>query len=171
MTREEVFLRGTNGLHLSKSRLKDILEKAGFARVGVLVTTANVVLDGDLQGADLEAEVAHTLQQALGSRIDVFVRDHKQLSDILAGNPYRDYPGKHLSYVAAYFMRAPASFEEISALERSAEGEEFKQGVHCLYIKFPRKMRQSKLELPKCGVARHWSTVTAAMVRTEVRRI
>jgi uncharacterized protein (DUF1697 family) len=172
MSWQAALLRGVNlGKHkVIMSELRAVCERAGFSEVRTLLASGNLVLRAALSSARLEAKLEKAILDGLGLKTDVFVRDGDDLKAIIAENPFKAFAKAQPSFLAVYFMRAPASAAESETMAAStATGEEIKQGKGCLYIKFPEGQGRSKLRLPKLGTARNWNTVTklAAMAAGE----
>lgn len=78
----------------------------------------------------------------------------------MAANPFKAFTKAQPTFMVVTFMRAPASAEELAAMEKSAlTGEEWRQGEGCLYITFPKGQGPSKLKTPKLATSRNWNTV------------
>ena len=163
------------GVNLGKrtiimSELRAVCEEAGFTNVETLLASGNVVLASSLTGRKLEAKLEELVLEALGIDADVFVRTAAELEAVLSANPFKAFAKTNPSFLLVNFMRAPASAPEIAAMNASAlDGEQFRQGVGCLYLKYPKGQGQSRFRPPKHGTARNWNTVTklAAMARDE----
>ena len=172
MNRQVALLRGVNlgGRKLVMSQLRGACEDAGFTDVETLIASGNLVLGSKLKGERLERKLEAVMQDPLGLKTDVHVRDAAELAAIIAANPFKAFAKTNPNLLVVYFMRAKASGSDMETMERTALiGEEVRQGKRCLYIKFPKGQGVSKLKLPKLGTARNWNTVTklAAMAGGE----
>ena len=172
MNRQVALLRGVNlgKRQVVMAELRAVLEEAGFEDVRTLLASGNVVLASKLKGAKLEAKLEEVILEGLGLKTDVFVRTGDELDAIMAANPFKAFTKTTPTFMVVNFMREAASKAEMEAIAKtSLLGEEAKQGVGCLYIKFPEGQGPSKLKLPKLGSARNWNTVTklAAAVRAD----
>jgi uncharacterized protein (DUF1697 family) len=159
--RHVALLRGVNlgGRKVVMSELRAACEKAGFADVETLIASGNLVLGSKLKDAKLEAKLEKVILEELGLKTDVYVRTGPELEAIIAANPFKAFAKSNPNYLVVYFMRAPASAAELGTAEKtSLTGEEIKQGLNCLYIKFPKGQGVSKLKLPKLGTAWNWNT-------------
>jgi uncharacterized protein (DUF1697 family) len=170
MTRQVALLRGVNvgGRKVVMSELRAIVEAAGYRNVATLLASGNLVLDAKAKGSKLEAALETRIFDGLGLKTDVYVRDADQLDAIIAANPFKAFVKASPNFMVVNFMRAQASAGELAAMEKTAlTGEEWRQGVNCLYIKFPQGQGPSKLKTPKLATARNWNTVLklAAAVR------
>jgi uncharacterized protein (DUF1697 family) len=168
MPLQAAMLRGVNlgKRQVVMAELRKVCEDAGFADVQTLLASGNLVLNAKQAGAKLETALEATILEGLALKTSVFVRTHAGLEAVIANNPFKTFAKTHPNFMIVYFMRAAASAAEIAALKASAASEEFRQGEHCLYLKFPDGAGRSKLKLPKLGTARNWNTVgkLAAMI-------
>jgi uncharacterized protein (DUF1697 family) len=160
---QAALLRGVNlgKRKVIMSELRAVCEAAGFTEVRTLLASGNLLLNAKLTGAKLEAKLEKVIQEGLGLKSDVFVRDADQLDAVIAANPFKAFTKANSTFMVVNFMRGPATSAELEAMEKTAlTGEDIKQGKDCLYIKFPNGQGPSKLKLPKLGTARNWNTVT-----------
>lgn len=171
MSLQVALLRGVNlgGRKVVMADLRAACEAAGFTDVRTLVASGNIVLGAKLKGEKLERKLEAVIAEALGLKTDVYVRDAAEMTAIVAANPFAAFAKKDPSHLVVYFMRAPPSAAEKTAIAASAKREEMKPGKGCLYITFPDGIGESKLKLPKLGTARNWNTVVklAAMAAGE----
>lgn len=171
MPRQVALLRGVNlgKRQVVMSELRDVVERAGFANVRTLLASGNVVIDAKEKGSALEAKLERVIEDGLGLKTDVFVRDAKALDAIIAANPFEAFAKSNPNYLVVYFMRGAPSAAEKAAMAANDGPEEVKAGKACLYIRFPNGQGRSKLRLPKLGTARNWNTVTklATLARGE----
>jgi uncharacterized protein (DUF1697 family) len=161
MALQAAMLRGVNlgKRQVVMAELRKVCEGAGFTDVKTLIASGNLVLNARQSGAKLEAALETAILHGLGLKTDVHVRTHAGLEAVIANNPFKAFAKTHPNYTVVYFMRAPANAAELAAMKASAVTEEFRQGEHCLYLKFPDGQGRSKLKLPKLGTARNWNTV------------
>jgi uncharacterized protein (DUF1697 family) len=162
MTRQAAMLRGVNlgKRTIVMSELRAACEEAGFTSVETLLASGNVVLASRLTGPKLEAKLEVLILEAFGIQADVFVRTAAELEGTLSANPFKAFAKTNPSFLLVNFMRAPTSAAEIAAMSASAlDGEQFRQGVGCLYLKYPKGQGQSRFRPPKHGTARNWNTV------------
>jgi uncharacterized protein (DUF1697 family) len=159
--RQAALLRGVNlgKRQVVMAELRKLCEDVGFKSVQTLLASGNLTLLAPLLGSKLESTLEALILEGLGLKTDVFVRTHAGLEAVIANNPFKTFAKTQPSYMVVYFMRAPASAADVAAMKASATTEEFRQGEHCLYVKFPDGQGRSKLKLPKLGTARNWNTV------------
>lgn len=163
MTLQAALLRGVNlgKRKVIMSELREVCEAAGFTEVRTLLASGNLIVKSKLTGAKLEAKLEKVIEEGLGLKSHVFVRDADQLEAIIAANPFKAFTKANSTFMVVNFMRGPASKAEMETmLKTSLTGEEIAQGKDCLYIKFPNGQGPSKLKLPKLGSARNWNTVS-----------
>lgn len=170
--RQVALLRGVNlgKRQVIMAELRDVLEAAGFEDVRTLLASGNVVLDAQLSGAKLEAELERVILDGLGLKTSVFVRTGAQLDAIIAANPFKPFAKTTPTFLVVHFMRGAATTAELETMANTSfTGEGIKPGKTCLYIKFPKGQGPSKLKTPKLATARNWNTVLklAAAVRAE----
>ncbi|MES1158270.1 MAG: DUF1697 domain-containing protein [Terricaulis silvestris] len=159
---QAALLRGVNlgKRQVVMSELKRVCEGAGCTDVKTLLASGNVVFNSKITGAKLEKKLEAAIEEGLGLKSDVFVRNHAELEAIIAANPFKAFAKKDPGHLVVYFMRAAPSAAEKAAMDANAGSEEVKAGKLCLYITYPNGQARSKLKLPKLGTARNWNTVT-----------
>jgi uncharacterized protein (DUF1697 family) len=159
---QAALLRGVNlgKRKVIMSELREVCEAAGFTEVRTLLASGNLIVKSKLTGAKLEAKLEKVIEDGLGLKTDVFVRDADQLDALIAANPFKAFTKANSTFMVVNFMRGPASKAEMEAMQKtSLTGEEIAQGKDCLYMKFPNGQGPSKLKLPKLGSGRNWNTV------------
>src|SRR5690606_33730501 len=115
-----------------------------------------------------EARLETLILEGLSLKTDVFVRTGAELDALVAANPFTAFAKAQPNYMVVAFMRAPATGDDLKAMEKSALlGERFATGERCLYIKYPTGQGLSKLRIPKLATSRNWNTVLklAALTR------
>ena len=85
MPRYIAFLRGMNlgKRRLPMSRLKELFEEIGFREVTTFIASGNVLFSSKVKATQsLESQIAGHLENALGYRVDTFVRTDKEVAAV-----------------------------------------------------------------------------------------
>lgn len=158
-------LRGINVSGSGKLRMADLRETCtalGLTRVQTYIQSGNVVFEGAVTPADLEAALAERCQV----RTTVILRSAAEFAAVVQHNPF---PGLAPTKLVVDFLdRTPAEV----ALPPVSPEELRLDGNH-LYIHFPFGQGPSKLPLPRIerslgvtGTCRNWNTVLALLALT-----
>jgi uncharacterized protein (DUF1697 family) len=166
MRRVAALLRAVNvgGGKLLMADLRRLRAGLGYEAPETLLASGNAVFGTAEPAAQVERALQAALATDLGFRTDVFVRDHAELVQVMAANPFADFAREQPSRLMAVFLAGDPP-QDLSALERLATlGERIARGPRCLYIAYPEGAGRSKLaggrtEASK-GTARNWNTVT-----------
>lgn len=168
--RYAALLRGVNlgGRKLLMSDLTVICERLGHRAVRTLLASGNVVFDSDMPPDRIEWELAAALA-GHGLVTDVLVRDHGDLTRVIAADPWPEATGDHPSHVLVTFHRDPFSADALDRLGVFHAGaERFYVAGSELYTDFRSQqgMRDSvlvgamrKAKFPTVATARNWNTL------------
>jgi len=168
VTRYVSLLRGINlgpTTQVSMPALKQVYLDLGFDDVETYIRSGNVVFsDGDPPDKvrrRIEAGIAERLDMA----VDVVVRTHDEIADVLERNPFPQADPKHLHVV---FLTDPAPAQLTARLaEQDFGGDEYAADGREVYLHLPNGFgrsrlatRMSALRSPVVGSVRNWRTVT-----------
>lgn len=170
MTRQIALLRGINvGSHrrVAMADLRELLSGCGYAEVGTLGQSGNIVLSAAGQeperlGAELEAQIA----KGLGVQAQVVVRTRDELAAVVARDPLGDVVEDPKRYQVS-FLSAQPDPEAVRALAAiDVAPERWVQDGREIYAWHPNGIHSSPLAKLLCdrrlGVAvtaRNWNTV------------
>jgi len=142
----------------------------GFAQVITYLQSGNVVFESPATDPSrLAKRIEGGIEQALGYSVPVFIRQPKQLEQILANNPFLVEGMKDTKMLHVSFLYRPAGDTALSKLV-FPEGipDKFARGDSVIYLYYPNgyaKARISNAFLEKAlGVPltnRNWNTVNA----------
>ncbi len=93
MSSYAAFLRGMNvgGHRLTNAELCSHFAAMGFAEVASFRASGNVVFAADSRGpAELQQQIEHGLERALGYAVPTFIRSAAQMRTIAAASPFDD---------------------------------------------------------------------------------
>ena len=172
-----VLLRGINlgpRNRVSMPELRELLERAGFEEVRTYVQSGNVILRSDASSERVARDCRGLLADALGLDIDVIVRTHDQLAEVVRRNPLAKVAVNPKRYQVSFLEREldASVVEELAALATGAErlvaiGRE-------LYAWHPDGVARSRLwarlanrSLGVSATARNWSTVTTLLAMAD----
>jgi uncharacterized protein (DUF1697 family) len=91
MTTSVILLRGVTPSGKNKvpmSRFRDVLEKAGFARIRTHIQSGNAVVDTELPVHAVEKNVRELIRDTIGPDLAVIVRTGEELEEALKASPF-----------------------------------------------------------------------------------
>jgi uncharacterized protein (DUF1697 family) len=138
------------------------LNDAGFGEVRTYIQSGNVVIEHPAK-IDVVTRVHDAIAQNSGFDVPVIVRTARELSAVVASNPY---PGVEPTRLHVSFLqRAPDDATVKLAAEDDWRPERFNVVGRDVYLHLPDGMGQSvmvpKLKLIKNATTRNWNTVLA----------
>lgn len=149
MTRYVAFLGSINvgGNQLKMADLRAALEEQGFANVGTVVASGNVLFDhaGEAD-AKLEARIADLIASRFGIRTFAAVRSVDEVRAGFEDNPFHGSGEDKL--VHTHFLECQPSADQFAQLFADHAGrgiEKLAPGERCLYIDFVDGVGSSKL--------------------------
>jgi uncharacterized protein (DUF1697 family) len=151
---------------LPMAELVSMAHAAGFHRARTYIASGNLVFESDRSEAEAKAALEQRLAVYAGKPVGVMVRTGKEMTALLAANPF---PDKAPSRTVVIFLDEPPP---ANALEQvvAPGGEQVQLGSREIYIHYGETMGRSKLKVPaaKDGTARNINTVTrlVALSRT-----
>lgn len=148
--------------------LRGLLGEAGFSDVRTYVASGNVVLSSSDDPADVGAEVERLIAERFGFDVDVIVRTHGELAEVVARNPLAEVAVDPKRYQVSFLESEPSpeAIEKVAAA--ALEPERLVAIGRELYAWHPDGIGRSKLwnklasagGLGVRGTARNWTTVT-----------
>lgn len=120
--KQVAFLRGINvgGVKLKSAELKEMFEKQGFTEVETVLSTGNIIFDGEAQPDLSFLPVA------------AFVRTDKAVSQLLSQNPFQKSPDQHI-----YVLISDPSFAEIAQAQAISSYEAVELENNTIYWQVP----------------------------------
>lgn len=159
MGSQVALLRAVNvgGNKLPMKELKAMGEEAGFEGVSTYIASGNLIFRSDDSPERVRGILEARLADFFGKPMDVLVRTARELSDLVAINPYAGEPGNKV--VALFLDRQPPANLEPSV--EGLAGERFQVADRELFIHYPEGQGRSKLAFKGIGVAtaRNMNTV------------
>lgn len=160
MTTHVALLRAVNVGGTGKlpmAELRALCEAAGFDNVRTYIASGNVVLDSAMAAAEVKRTLEAALMQHTGKPVGVVVRDHAEMSALLAANPFADTAPNRV--IVVFLDDAPPA-DALHTL-RHQRGEELAVGAREIYVHYGEGMADSKLVIPaaKAGTGRNLNTV------------
>ena len=164
-------LRGINvggNKKVSMAELRQVLEDLGFEDVQTILQSGNVVFKTPPRDqGKLEEHLQSATRERLGVSIDYIVRDAKQLTAVIAVNPFPGMAKDDPSHLVVMFMKQAIDLNAIDPLQSKITGREVIKGSGTeLYITYPDGIGTSKLtgqviekHFSVRGTARNWNTV------------
>jgi len=142
---------------LPMTELKTICEAAGFKSVKTYIASGNVVFQADQSEAQVKAALESALAVFAGKPVGVLVRTAKEISLVIAHNPFSDKPANRAH---AFFLDHAPPHGALDSVSNQTN-EELELGAREIYAYYPDGAGQSKLKIPaaKTGTARNMNTV------------
>ena len=170
MARLIVLLRGVNlgsTNRVAMSKLRAVLEEAGFEDVRTYLQSGNVVLSSRDSAAKVAQACERLIDKEFGLEIPVVVRTRAELARVAKRNPLGKVAKNPKRYQVSFLEKKPTGtlirkLEEVAAPSERivAEGRE-------IYAWHPEGVARSKLwaalagkDLGMTATARNWTTVT-----------
>lgn len=133
---------GTGALPMT--RLKEIAATIGLEDARTYIASGNLLYSSDLAEADLVERIESALADAVGKRIEVFVRTVDELEAIVAQNPFPDAAGsRHM-----VFFHAAKPEADLIAKCRDIGGERLVLHGRELHVDYGEGIRTTKLKIP-----------------------
>lgn len=162
-------LRSINaGKNVAMADLRAFLAVEGMRDVTSLLASGNALFDSDEQdAAALERRLRSAAREKIGLDTDWFLRDHRALAAILAGNPFPRETEARPNHVQVFFLHTPIAPDTLAALADNYDGPEQVRAIgRELFIDYPDGIGRSKLpqamaraKFPKAMTARNWNTL------------
>ena len=171
--RQIVLLRGINlgpTNRVPMPALRELLGEHGLEDVRTYVQSGNIVLSSELSPMRLAATCKNAIAEGFGLDIDVLVRTHHELAEVVARNPLEKVAVNPKRYQVTFLSEEldRRRVEELAAL--AAEGERLIAIGRELYAWHPDGVARSKLwarlggkGLGVSATSRNWSTVTTLL--------
>jgi uncharacterized protein (DUF1697 family) len=170
VARHVVLLRGINlgsRNRIAMPKLREVLTEAGFEDVQTYLQSGNVVLSSDASSDEVAREVERQIAKRLGLEIQVVVRTHEELAEVVRRDPLGDVAANPKRYQVS-FLDGELAPETVRKLEDVAvEPERFVVSGREVYAWHPEGVARSKLWALLAGrglgvtaTARNWTTVT-----------
>lgn len=147
--------------------LRDLLTGLGYADVGTLLQSGNVVLTSTRSGKPLERELEGELSAAFGFDIAVLARTRAQLAAVIERNPLADVAGDLKRYQVTFLSAKPAAARARELSELDIVPEQVVLSGREIYAWHPEGIQRSPLaaaltdkRLGVTATARNWTTVT-----------
>jgi uncharacterized protein (DUF1697 family) len=143
---------------LPMTDLKALCEACRFTQVKTYIASGNVVF----QSPKSESQVKKALEAALatyaGKPVGALIRTAAEMAQILADNPFAQFPG---NLTVAIFLDQPPPPDAFKTVANQTN-EQLHLGRREIYAYYPTGQGQSKLRIPaaKTGTARNINTVT-----------
>lgn len=160
---------------VSMSAIKGLFVELGFPDARTVLQTGNVIFKSDKRSAaSLESLFERETQTRLGVRTNFFIRDAKELSDIVKRNPFVREAESDPSHLVVLFLKNAPRAEHAEMLQSWSKGPEIIRVTgRQLYAFYPAGIGRSKLTvavmeraLGTQGTGRNWNTVLKLLPET-----
>jgi len=167
VTRYVSLLRGVNlgpTTQVSMADLKRLYVDLGLDDVETYIRSGNVVFSSGDRPDEVRRRIEDGVADRLGMSLDVVVRTHEELADVVERNPFARADPRHL-HVVFLADRVP---EELTArlAEQDFGTDEYAADGREIYLHLPDGFgrsrlatRMSALRSPVVGSVRNWRTV------------
>jgi uncharacterized protein (DUF1697 family) len=155
---------------LSMADFRKTLSDLGFKNVKTYIQSGNAVVDANASADKIGQSVGRALQKITGSPVDVVIRTHDQLDELIRMNPFAaeavDGARVHVA-----FLSGPAAPEARTALDRVVaqypqRRDRYHLAGHHIYFHFPDGAADTKFSgktldraIGVTGTGRNWNTV------------
>jgi uncharacterized protein (DUF1697 family) len=160
-------LRAVNvgGRQLKMSDLKAVAEELSLESPRTFIASGNLLFGSTKKEATAKRELEAALTEHMGKPVEVIVRTAKEMSDVVAANPFKKEPPNRV--VAIFLDEAPPA--DAAAHAKNIADERLALGRREIYVHYPSGQGPSKLRIPAAaaGTARNMNTVAklAALAR------
>ena len=120
---------------LSMARLREVLQKAGFAHVRTYIQSGNALVDTNLPAHTVEKSVRDLIRTELGPDLVVLARTGTQLEEALGANPFTEGYDISRVFFVSFAKTPPAErVRELQSLDLSPEKLVFGENIAYMYI-------------------------------------
>ena len=159
MTVYVALLRAVNvgGRVLKMDELKRIAVDLGYSSPRTFIASGNLLFVSGKSEATVKRELEAAIAEHMGKPVEVMVRTAKEITDVVAANPFAKEPGNRT--VAIFFDQSPGQ-QAIDSAKNVAD-ERLALGSREIYGHYPSGQGRSKLKLgtKAPGTARNMNTV------------
>jgi uncharacterized protein (DUF1697 family) len=170
MTSYVALLRAVNvaGKSLAMSALRDYAAALGLADPRTLLQSGNLIFrSSGKKPAELEKLLEREAEKRLGVTTDFLVRSGKELTSIIANNPFPAAARRDPARLLVMFLKDEPPTDAVAALRKAIVGrEKIEADARQLYIVYPDGIGRSKLttsliekRIATRGTGRKWNTL------------
>jgi uncharacterized protein (DUF1697 family) len=163
-------LRAVNvaGKSLAMSALRDYASALGLEDPRTLLQSGNLIFrSSGKKPAELERLLERDAEKRLGVVTDFLVRSERELSAIIANNPFPTAARRDPAHLLVMFLKAEPAADAVDALREAIVGREsIAADARQLYIVYPDGIGRSKLttsliekRIVTRGTGRNWNTL------------
>lgn len=164
-------LRGINvggNNKVAMADLRALLSSLGYTDVSTYIQSGNAVFTSpQVDAAVLEAEIAGRIEQDLGVKIAVMVRNRDELASVIEANPFLKVAADRKELHAA-FLAEQIDAERLAEVDATQYApDEFRVGDRVLYLRTPNGLGKTNLSpqfwkthVRVSATTRNWNTVT-----------
>jgi uncharacterized protein (DUF1697 family) len=160
---------------LAMADLRALADELGLGEPKTLLQSGNLVFDAKAKSpVKLETLLEGAIKKRFGIETTVMVRSGTELKSTIARNPFPKEAKNDPGFLHVYFLKSPATAEQVAALRTAIKGPEKVKGEgHEIFLFYPDGAGHSKLtnavierHLGARGTARNWNTVNKAAEMT-----
>jgi uncharacterized protein (DUF1697 family) len=159
MTAYVALLRAVNvgGRQLKMEDLKRIASEVGLDSAKTLIASGNLLFTSKKGEAAVKRMLEAALTAHMGNPVEAMIRTARELTEVVAANPFATEPGN--TVVAIFFDDPPA--DAATASTKNLSNERLARGRREIYVHYPDGQGRSKLKLgaKALGTARNMNTV------------
>ena len=170
MTTYVALLRAVNvaGTSLAMSALRDYASVLGLADPRTLLQSGNLIFRATgKKSTELERLLEREAEKRLSVTTDFLVRSERELSAIIANNPFPAAARRDPAHLLVMFLKNEPAADAIAALRKAIVGREtIAADARQLYIVYPDGIGRSKLTTSLIekrtgtrGTGRNWNTL------------
>jgi uncharacterized protein (DUF1697 family) len=170
MTSYVALLRAVNvgGKSLAMAALRDFAAALGLADAGTVLQSGNLTFrSSGRKPAELEKLLEREAAKRLGVTTDFLVRSGRELTAIIANNPFPAAARRDPAHLLVMFLKDEPPAGAVAGLRKGIAGREsIAADARQLYIVYPDGIGRSKLttsliekRIATRGTGRNWNTV------------
>lgn len=171
MSLQIAFLRGVGHSpadSIDMPALREALAAAGLTDPRTHRESGNVLIVSGHEADELARRVSAVIEDRFRRHVHVIVRSHKELDDVVSGDPFADVVTEPERYHVAFLDDAPAAGEAEKLASLTTGGERVAVIDRTLYAWHPAGVTGSRLidgirALTVPATARDWPTVTTLL--------
>ena len=92
--------------NMSNEKLRNVFCELGFSNVRTVISSGNVIFESKLKNTlNLEINIERALLKNLGIKSPAYIREKKELENIIKKNPFKNAEHSRKTYLIVSFLR------------------------------------------------------------------
>jgi len=155
---------------LSMADFRETLSAIGFENVQTYIQSGNAVIDSTASRANVARLITSALHKRLGAPVDVIVRTHDELQELIVKNPFQteasDGARVHVAFLSAPAAPTARAWRDGIVARYPQRRDRFHLAADHIYFHLPDGAADTKFTgkaldkaIGAIGTARNWNTV------------